>query len=358
MFYPIAPSSYDAAMIPPEHIHVSKVAPAVEASRALGVTETELTALGLGRDVMNDPDGVVSAQVTYAHFEWMHRREDYVPFLIDAVQRHGLPNLGVVGMAAKTLQTVGEVMVCHQRFQHLINRTARYVFEEQGDRFVVWQDRVGDHPGLERVSVYTLLVAARLLSLLSAEPVRAVAWGTRQTSIPEVERAALEQAIQLPLQTGVQRTFLALPRSLLGAPVRTADPELADYFTGLLKRSPGASEAETGLLMDLRRAIAQELATGTASGAVIGRRLGMSQRTLQRRLRAENLTFATVLADTRRELAEDYLVDPSLNMAEVAWLLGYREETSFYRSFRRWTGMTPTTFRQRHSGVGPGASLT
>ncbi len=48
---------------------------------------------------------------------------------------------------------------------------------------------------------------------------------------------------------------------------------------------------------------------------------------------------------------ENYLADPSLSMAEVAWLLGYKEETSFYRSFRKWTGATPASFRTEFSRV-------
>ncbi|MCO4772067.1 MAG: helix-turn-helix domain-containing protein [Deltaproteobacteria bacterium] len=332
-------------MIPPGHIHVANLQPAVQASRALGVTAEELAALGMTAEVLADPDGVVPADVTYRHFDWMSLRDDYPRFVVDAVQRHGLASLGIVGMAAKTLATVGEAVGCHQRFQHLTNRTATYVLEERDDHLVLWEDRPGGHPGRELVSVYGMLVAVRLLSLLASDPVKALSWGTRRVSIPPEERAALEGVMEVPLRAAVERSFVSLPRSILGGRVRTADPEFANYFTALLERVNDVDAGESSLLRQVREAVARELATGTPSGTAVARHLGMSQRTLQRRLRLEGLTFADVLASTRRGLAEKYLQDPALSMTEVAWLLGYREETSFYRSFRRWTGTTPASYR-------------
>lgn len=130
-------------MIPPDHIHVANLKPAVLASRALGVTDEMLASLGMPAEVLDDPDGVVFGDVTYAHFEWMASRDDFPLFVVDAVRRHGLGSLGIVGMAAKTLATVGEALACHQRFQHLTNRTASYVLEAGDSQLVLWEDRPG-----------------------------------------------------------------------------------------------------------------------------------------------------------------------------------------------------------------------
>ena len=69
--------------------------------------------------------------------------------------------------------------------------------------------------------------------------------------------------------------------------------------------------------------------------------LGLSIRTLQRRITEEGTTFRRLVSDSRRELAKLYLMEPSLELGETACLLGYRDPNSFFRAFREWEGTTP-----------------
>ena len=77
----------------------------------------------------------------------------------------------------------------------------------------------------------------------------------------------------------------------------------------------------------------------------VARHLGMSARTLSRKLREEGVVFTTILDEARMALARSYLAERDLLISEIAWLLGYREVSSFTHAFRRWTGMTPQQFR-------------
>ena len=77
----------------------------------------------------------------------------------------------------------------------------------------------------------------------------------------------------------------------------------------------------------------------------IARRLGISQRTLARRLSAEKVTFTDVLQDLKIDLAKRYLVDPDISISQIAWLLGYQEVSSFTHAFKSWTNKTPRQFR-------------
>lgn len=72
----------------------------------------------------------------------------------------------------------------------------------------------------------------------------------------------------------------------------------------------------------------------------------MSPRSLQRRLREEGTTFAELLEELRRDLALRYLRDPRIGIAEVGFLLGFRDVTAFHRAFRRWMGTTPASYRR------------
>lgn len=71
----------------------------------------------------------------------------------------------------------------------------------------------------------------------------------------------------------------------------------------------------------------------------------MSDRTLQRRLTDENTSFKQLMTQARHEQAIEYLADPSLDIKEVAFLIGYEDQNSFYRAFRLWEGDTPSNWR-------------
>ena len=77
----------------------------------------------------------------------------------------------------------------------------------------------------------------------------------------------------------------------------------------------------------------------------VARSLGMSKRTLARKLSDEGLDFTEVLQQQRRDLAVRYLDDPKLQISKIAWLLGFSEVSAFTHAFKRWTGKTPSQMR-------------
>jgi AraC-like DNA-binding protein len=101
----------------------------------------------------------------------------------------------------------------------------------------------------------------------------------------------------------------------------------------------------------LRDAIVAELRGGDPATQTVAKRLGVSVRTLQRKLAEEGLSFQTVVDETRAELADRYLETEGLSVTEVAFLLGYAESSSFARAYKRWRGRTPVESR-RQSRVG------
>jgi AraC-like DNA-binding protein len=81
----------------------------------------------------------------------------------------------------------------------------------------------------------------------------------------------------------------------------------------------------------------------------VARELGLSPRTLQRRLAEDGATFQQLLQEARRELARHYLLHSSLELNETAYLLGYEDAHSFFRAFHDWEGSPPGEWRARHS---------
>ncbi|MEQ1566635.1 MAG: helix-turn-helix domain-containing protein [Myxococcota bacterium] len=341
----------------PDHIAVVNVLPAYRASLARGVTASDLEAIGLPAAVMADPDGAVHGDATYRHFEHMAGLPGYADFVQEAVLGHTFGTLGVVGLACKTLDTVAEALLCHQRFQHLTNQTARYHATLEGPHLVFRDERWGEpRPGLLRLSEYTALVALQLLRLATERPVPAVELRTRSASLPPALRSVFEAFLGAPVRAGAAHTELVLDAAVLALPVQSADAELAAYFQARLHQAAQLEPGEPELLRRVRRAIQHALATGSPTIEHVARQVAVSPRTLQRRLREHGLGYAELLEQTRRGLAERYLGDPRLTLAEVAYLCGYAEQTSFFRAFRQWTGETPAARRAALTGSSVGDS--
>jgi len=86
-------------------------------------------------------------------------------------------------------------------------------------------------------------------------------------------------------------------------------------------------------------------AHGKARAGEIARKLGLSRRTLARRLSSEGLTFGGILQHLKSALAERHLADETLSISEFAWLLGYQDVNAFTHAFKRWTGRAPSSTR-------------
>ena len=117
---------------------------------------------------------------------------------------------------------------------------------------------------------------------------------------------------------------------------------LEGHANELLARLP----AHTGVALEVQRALAPRVAGGDTRIESIGRNLGMSARTLQRRLAGEGVSYQKLLDDARKAAAGRFVAESTLAIAEIAYLLGYSEAAPFHRAFKRWYGRTPEMFRE------------
>jgi AraC-like DNA-binding protein len=137
------------------------------------------------------------------------------------------------------------------------------------------------------------------------------------------------------------------PKSAADAPVKKADSYLnsllVQYFEQALANRPYRS---TAWRLKVENAIASCLRHGRPQIEEISKQLGVSARTLARRLALEGTTFTKVLETLRSDLAKRYLQDGDLPISEIAWLLGYQEPSAFDHAFKRWTSTTPKQARK------------
>lgn len=139
-------------------------------------------------------------------------------------------------------------------------------------------------------------------------------------------------------------------------PFLTANHGMWKFFEPALRQRLADLETHASTVERVRGALVEALPAGEVSMAAVCRKLGVSTRTLQRRLREEGSSFQQTLDALRNSLAHHYLRNSSLSGTEISFLIGFEDPNSFVRAFQTWTGSTPQAVRLAHSKDGGASS--
>lgn len=142
------------------------------------------------------------------------------------------------------------------------------------------------------------------------------------------------------------RNAMVFRRSDLDLPFITYNAELVEMLGPQIDRELAKRKSELTVAGRVKWVLMRLLGGRSPEIHDVAKELGMSCRTLQRRMTAERTTFRRLISDARRELARSYLSQPALELGEVACLLGYEDPNSFFRAFREWEGTTPSEWRR------------
>lgn len=163
---------------------------------------------------------------------------------------------------------------------------------------------------------------------------------------PPAERAVYEKIFRCPVQFGAPHTGIVFPRGWLKLPLRSADAALGGIMEEHAARLLADFSSGINLSNEVRSAIYRHLPGGEPDIETVADDLGMTVRALQARLRKADVTFSDLVDDIRRSLAAVLVADERLTLVNVALLLGFSEQSSFTRAFRRWYGMAPGEYRK------------
>ncbi|MBI5789923.1 MAG: AraC family transcriptional regulator [Rhodocyclales bacterium] len=151
-----------------------------------------------------------------------------------------------------------------------------------------------------------------------------------------------------PVRFAAGENALLFAADLLTRPLLQADAELNLAMCDEARKAIARLDGETHIAARVRQMLTPLMPKCEATLNHVAAGMGITPRTLQRRLATADFSFQAVLDDTRRELAQVYLRDAALSALDVALLLGYAEQSSFTRAFRHWFGTTPSAWRAQH----------
>lgn len=256
-------------------------------------------------------------------------------------------HLGVLGYVTTHCANLGEALARLEKYERLIYEVSSSRIALEGGSLVLEWGQERGRPGqlVDETAISVLVSFARAL-LEEAPALHEVTF----INPPPADLGPYESYFGCPVRFAQPTTRVCMPAANLALPLRSPDPALRELLDRqaeeLLTRLPDEDAFERAL----RVAMSQSITDGRASLETVAAHLHRAPRTLQRQLAARDVSFQRMLDDTRRRMAENYLADARLGLAEIAQLLGYAEQSAFNRAFKRWTGETPKRFRQQLSG--------
>ena len=302
-----------------------------------------LDAAGLDEAALADADARVPLDSHLRLLEAIFR--DPAPDLgLRIGARVGARGLGVVGHAMEAGATLGDALAFLRRYRSLIVEAAVPDVTIEGGSLLMTQvlpPRLTWQRGPAEAQAAGALTQLRVLAGEGIHPTLV----ELPHAAPPDERAH-RAFFRSPLAWGAGLLRLTFPAEVLGTPLPRENASLFHYLSRRADALRGEMARERDVLDKVLRAIVAALSQGEPDVRSISRRVGMSTRSLQRRLAERGKSFAQLLDEVRRERALDLLSDGRLSVTEVGYLLGYAEPAAFHRAFKRWTGSAPGQYRR------------
>jgi AraC-like DNA-binding protein len=334
----------DASVV--EATTISSVAGLIEkALRTYGCDPEPLFAeIGIDHNVSFDPNARIMTTKVQALWKLSVEATGDAGFGLTAVEQFqpaALHGLGFAWMASNNLRdALGRLA----RFSRFITPFLKTYLDERGntvDMVMLGPEKWPDF--VYAAGDWGMGIFLRMCQITAGEhivPVRVVL----QRPIPPCSDR-FNAFFAAPIEYGAPDNRLCFDPHLVNQPLMSSNPELArindqtviDYL---------ARFDRSHITMKVRAHIIEQLPSGSPHQTSIADELHVSLRSLQRKLKDEGNTFKSLLEDTRRELAMQYIWEKHRSVGEIAYLLGFSEPGNFSRAFRRWTGCSPAEFRE------------
>ena len=337
----------------PLFITLGYITPLISHVREQGVsTAPILDVLGLDESDLHSSDIRLPDRVIDEIFAVAEKLCDDPNIGFHAGRLMGLANIGILGPLILTCTKASQVMGLHARYQTLVGNGAHSDYEV-GLETVCLHFRVADggcpftRHSLEFnltgwISLVDQVTSAELRPELIVFPTAAPEDASEQEAFFNCEMRYNEGdhlAVHFP-RYHLERALLAGDSSLR-EPLETAARQRLAELQGQ------AADRADSVLNRILRFIREQLIHGPPSIEQAADHLDVSVRTLQRQLEADGMTYKALVDDARKELGGRYISNEELSLVDVALMLGFSEQSSFQRAFKRWYSLTPGEYRRQ-----------
>jgi len=252
---------------------------------------------------------------------------------------------GLLFYAFSAGKDLREALALFARYSRIVNEAVRVAIVPRAEGVTLTLNFVGvpRHRSKQNIEfgIAVVLKALREASGRNIGPSRVRFSHPRITDLKEFDRF-----YNCRVEFGAPTDALDFAHETLSLPLVTSDRYLLDTLHPYCEEAAKARHTAAGSLRaSVESEIYRLLPYGRANVETVAKALGISPRTLGRRLAEEGTNFAKLMDDLRRTLSLQYVREPNFTMAQIAWLLGYERPESFTHAFRRWAGRPPSQVR-------------
>ena len=252
------------------------------------------------------------------------------------------------GYALMSCSTLRHVLEFNRAYQSVNQQLGRAKLEVDGSSaFIVWESQ--DETEYARPATETVLTGyvgiGKWITWTHGEDIRSIKFRHRKPAHSDL----VAKAFDCPVHYEQPFDMIEINTSIVDQPLPAANPQLVERLSRRLDNVLLSIDDPNSIRLAVYRVLEQSLAEARPTITHVSQQLGVSERTLRRRLAEEKQSFRAILSQVRRDICEIYMIEPNRSMVEISQLLGYSEHSAFIRAFRSWFGMTPTQYIARQS---------
>ena len=299
---------------------------------------------GLDIQALNDPDARYSLQQTAHLWKLATEVTQDSCFGLKVASEVNQHTFHVLGHSLATSTTLKELFLRIIRHFRLVTDIPKLEFYEkdQNHYFVI---HVPDEVQPESIDAFisVFIRSSRALQGSLFSPLRIE---LRRAEPVDIE--TFRNILKAPLVFNAPKDMIVFDTASIELPLEGANPILSREYDEIIMRYLARFDKEN-IQARIKVKIIENLATGEIQQQEIAKSIGLSTRSLQRKLSLENTSYSEILDNTRQELAISYIKNNSYSITEIAYILGFTDVSSFTRAFRRWTASSPLHYREKHS---------
>ncbi len=304
--------------------------------------------LGIEPDLLLRPDEMVSGDLSHRAWLLAERLTGDTNIGLHIGESVHPSTLGLVGFVMLSCEKLDKALSKLIRYTNLltdgvvgnISRSGRLAEVEISVTTDVANSLI-DHPRQRIESSFAAIVTISRTLTGKGLPIREMRFvHTRPASVSEHSRI-----FTAPVLFSQEENKMIFAAEALDFPVLLANRDLLATFEAKANEHLHSMGQKETRARQVKKLIIAKMRGDLPAISDIARSLGVSERTLQRELAAEDTTFSGLVDAVRRGQAMRHLRDERTTVAEISFLLGFSEPSAFHRSFKRWTGMTPRAFR-------------
>jgi len=266
-------------------------------------------------------------------------------FSVRVGQQMKIEDYGVLGLSWRTCTKAGEIFERSERYFMLLSNTYVFKVEKDHDISKIHLFREGYRRGVELSNEATFSATVVVLRAMTETDIAPVDVSFKHD--PPKDMKSYNHAFQCPILFNQSHNYISYKTADLETQTAKADAGINKFLIERVEEeTKGIEVSPNKIASDVVNLIKDALPGGIPSIDHVGEYVGMSSRTLTRRLSESGTTFRDLINKTQEKISKDLLLNSSTSMAEIAFQTGFSEQSAFNRAFKRWTDQSPVEFRK------------